>query len=356
MKIIHCSLWGDIEVSDLALSIIDTPVFQRLHEIKQNGFAYKVFPTATTTRFAHSIGVYHLTKILIEHIIYHQPELEINDSKELICIAGLCHDLGHGPWSHWFDQFLKNMIDEPLLWCEHENRSMSLFRYLVQTYNIALTPDQVDFVCHHIHNHKDRNWYSNIIHNPEEGLDTDKMDYLLRDLSAFGLKFKYDPYRIIKNTRVIQNRLCFCDRVRDEIFNIFFVRNKMYTLIYFHPTIQKFDQSFSKILLNNDTVISEIKSTISEQNHILFIKMTDSWMMQKMDQDLLDVLARREWRFFEPFYIKKFTDQQFYLFQNIEFFNKKNPNIFFRFEDNDYIYHNLMSCQEPHYNHDKYDE
>ena len=68
MKQFHCSIWGEIEVSDLALSIIDTFIFQRLHYIKQTGLAYKVFPNAIGTRFAHSLGVYHLTKTIINEI------------------------------------------------------------------------------------------------------------------------------------------------------------------------------------------------------------------------------------------------------------------------------------------------
>ena len=68
VKNFRCSIWGDIEVSQLALSIIDTWEFQRLHYIKQTSLAYKVFPTATSSRFEHSLGVYHITKVIIEHL------------------------------------------------------------------------------------------------------------------------------------------------------------------------------------------------------------------------------------------------------------------------------------------------
>ena len=73
MKHFRCSVWGEIKVSNLALSIIDTFELQRLHHIKTTGFAYKVFPCATSSRFEHSIGVYHVTKSIIDHV-----ELELS--------------------------------------------------------------------------------------------------------------------------------------------------------------------------------------------------------------------------------------------------------------------------------------
>ena len=73
MKVIHCNIWGDIELSDLAIKIIDTQEFQRLHHIKQTSCAYKVFPTAKTSRFEHSIGVYYLTGALLENLLSKQP-------------------------------------------------------------------------------------------------------------------------------------------------------------------------------------------------------------------------------------------------------------------------------------------
>lgn len=361
MKIIHCSLWGDIEMSDLAISIIDTPVFQRLHDIRQNGFAFKVFPTATTTRFAHSIGVYHLTKIMIEHIVSHQPELPPVE-KELLCIAGLCHDLGHGPFSHWFDQLLHTFVEPSSSWSDHENRSTHLFRHLVSYYDIQLNEEQVEFVCRHIHKPSTENkqWYNILVHNPESGIDTDKMDYLLRDVASFGLKFMYDPLRIIRNCRVIDNRICFCDRVRDEIFTLFHIRHKMYRFIYLHPTIQKFDQCFFHIIMSDPNLVTDIQSVMQNKNDVRFIRMTDSWLLQNMDQDLFDRATSRQWSFFEPFHLREFHDQQFGLMQNVHFFYRKNQDTSFtidtdRFQDIGHMYSNLVSSPEYHHNHDRHD-
>lgn len=101
-----------------------SPHFQRLRNIKQLGTSYYVWPGASHNRFEHCLGTYiqyllhavqiidfkhvqgvaHLARLMAEHLQKSQPELGISD-RDVQCveIAGLCHDLGHGPWSHVWD-------------------------------------------------------------------------------------------------------------------------------------------------------------------------------------------------------------------------------------------------------------
>ena len=58
-KVIHDALWGTIRLQKNEISLLDTPLMQRLRHIKQNGFAYLTYPSTTHTRFEHSIGVMH---------------------------------------------------------------------------------------------------------------------------------------------------------------------------------------------------------------------------------------------------------------------------------------------------------
>jgi HD superfamily phosphohydrolase len=326
MKIIHCSLWGDIEVSDLAISIIDTVTFQRLHYIKQNGFAYKVFPTATTTRFSHSIGVYHITKCFLDFIRMKQPECPIQDTTaELICIAGLCHDLGHGPYSHWFDQFIDTLYgddDDKPGWAYHEKRSTDILRYIVAENRIEMTPDQVDFVCSMIEENPDQ-WYTRIINNQCTGIDMDKIDYLLRDSHSFGLKMLFDPMRIIRNSRIIDNDWCFCERIRDEIVTLFHIRNKMYKDIYFHPTIQKFDQCAIQLVHRDTEFVEKVKSIIENKKIIGFQKLTDGFILE---MDLFSEMEKRNWSSFTFQPLMIFNDKQIRLIDNVKFYKRKTPN------------------------------
>ncbi|CAF0807312.1 unnamed protein product [Brachionus calyciflorus] len=109
-KIIKDSVHGLIDLKPIIVKIIDTPEFQRLRHLKQLESLSYIYPCAVHTRFEHSIGTSYLARQFIEHLQKNQPELNIT-RKEALCveIAGLCHDLGHGPFSHLFEDLIKKV-------------------------------------------------------------------------------------------------------------------------------------------------------------------------------------------------------------------------------------------------------
>jgi HD superfamily phosphohydrolase len=99
----------DQPVDQLAWALIATPEFQRLRRIRQLGVADFVFPSATHTRFAHSIGVFHTARTLISIIRREVGEDAFNTKRaEVAVISALLHDLGHGPFSHTFEGVQKS--------------------------------------------------------------------------------------------------------------------------------------------------------------------------------------------------------------------------------------------------------
>ena len=105
--------------------ILDSPPVQRLANLKQLGCASNAYPCCTHTRKEHSLGVSELAGRLATNFKEKQPQLQITE-KDVLCLrmAGLCHDLGHGPFSHAFETFLKaaykSELDHPE-WYEERN-------------------------------------------------------------------------------------------------------------------------------------------------------------------------------------------------------------------------------------------
>ena len=102
---------ADDRLDQLAWALLDTPEFQRLRRIKQLGVSDFVFPSATHTRFAHCIGVFHTARTLVGIIKREIPAIGLEPDprrEEVAVIAALLHDLGHGPFSHTFEGVQKS--------------------------------------------------------------------------------------------------------------------------------------------------------------------------------------------------------------------------------------------------------
>ena len=329
MKIIHCSVWGDIELSDLAVSIMDTAAFQRLHYIKQTGFAYKVFPTATSSRFEHSIGVYHVTRVLMDEIIRKQPEVDPGPRiRELVCLAGLVHDLGHGPFSHLLDEMVRTHIqDQDHPWTEHEHRSAMVFRHLVQVEKITLSEDEVNFILDRIHDPPTTKWYDTLVCNPHSSLDTDKMDYVVRDSLNFGMKFNTDLTRILRNARVIDDQICYCDRVHDEIDLFFQIRERMHRTIYRHPKIRYFENYLSLYL--HEYAPRILLDMVCQEDMDTFLQMTDASLLQLVPREVWMPVETRKMPPLQSitpeFHCKQWEKAK----KHLHYYKRKNPHVSF---------------------------
>ena len=104
-KIIFDNVHGNIKLTDVEREIIDTNIFQRLRRVSQLALAEYVFPGATHSRFAHSLGtMYTITEMFdsLKENVGHRIEIPDGD-RQVISLVGLLHDLGHLPFSHVFE-------------------------------------------------------------------------------------------------------------------------------------------------------------------------------------------------------------------------------------------------------------
>ncbi|CAB5191198.1 unnamed protein product [Rhizophagus irregularis] len=133
-KRIQDPIHGLMEFDDWVVKFIDTEHFQRLRSIKQLGTSYYVYPGASHNRFEHSLGVAHLAHSLVKRIRESQPNLGCSE-KDLKCVtlAALCHDLGHGPFSHLFEGFIRKTRTDRIKW-KHEEASIMMFNDILKKY------------------------------------------------------------------------------------------------------------------------------------------------------------------------------------------------------------------------------
>jgi HD superfamily phosphohydrolase len=183
MKVFNDPVHGHFELPDYCLQVIDTPQFQRLRHLKQMGSAYHVFPGAAHNRFEHSLGVCYLAGKAILHLKSTQPELGITSSDvKCIQLAGLCHDLGHGPFSHVFDNEVIRRARPDTQWT-HEQGSEDMLDYLVQENPVNISPQELQFIKDLIHGEPrsrsypqaSKTYLFEIIANKRNSLDVDKV-------------------------------------------------------------------------------------------------------------------------------------------------------------------------------------
>jgi HD superfamily phosphohydrolase len=301
-----------ITTTVVASAIINSPYFQRLRYLQQLGVCFLVFPNANNKRFEHSIGTYHLVEKLLVNIINNSDIKEINRSLlkvpyiksmnhnsdhestlllddyiiELVKIAGLCHDLGHGPLSHLFDEWLLKQTD--LINCDmihHENRSIRILQEIINTTYVGNTPltsfiddNAFNFIAELINptNETPNNFIFQIVSNNINGLDVDKLDYICRDSFYLGLNTSFQFTRIINNVKVIDDNICFPEKNSYDILKVFRKRYDLHKQFYNHKTVICIELLIKQILDRLDTIIN-IKGIFTDGFNVdRFNELTDA--------------------------------------------------------------------------------
>lgn len=258
-KIFNDPIHGHIEIHPLCVKIIDTPQFQRLRSIKQLGGTYFVYPGASHNRFEHSIGVCHLAGQFVSALSARQPELDIDDD-DVLCvqIAGLCHDLGHGPFSHMFD---KRFLPRFGIKTKHEFLSVQMFKHLIVENEIEAEFEKyIDgdlekfktFIFELIEGAskneaegwpyegtcQEKRFLYEIVANKRNGIDVDKWDYFARDCHMLGIKNSFDHTRCMKFARVVEvngeKQICFRDKEVENLYEMFHTRDVLHRRAYQH--------------------------------------------------------------------------------------------------------------------------
>lgn len=228
---------------------INSKEFQRLRRIHQMGTSYQVYHTAEHSRFSHSLGVYEI----IRRMVYEVRGLDdyLSEYEKItVMLAGLCHDLGHGPFSHFFESIIKpnhEKISAKILLEDSDIHS------ILTKYDEDL-PNNVVAVLNHTHSNKV------LTRMISSQLDADRMDYLLRDAYFTGTSYgHFDLERILRTLRVVDHQLVVKESGVHSVEDYIMARYHMYWQVYYHPT----SRSIEAILY---AFFNRLKDLMNEDN------------------------------------------------------------------------------------------
>jgi hypothetical protein len=187
------------EFDQLAWRIINCHEFQRLRRIRQLGFSELVFPGATHTRFAHSIGVYATARKLASVIKSRLGEAASGEREKIAMLAALIHDVGHRPFSHTFEKATRKLKIER----NHEDWTAEIIRgnteigrEIEDTMGREIRSNVAEIIASEVPS----DIYASIVSSQ---FDADRLDYVWRDRLMTGVQHGgFDASWLLANLEV----------------------------------------------------------------------------------------------------------------------------------------------------------
>ena len=221
---------------------LDSKEFQRLRRIRQLGGDFQVYPTAEHSRFSHSLGVYEIVRRMVTEVKSLCIELTEYE-KVCVMLAGLLHDVGHGPFSHAFEHVTNHSHEEYTAKIILGDTELNAILRAVS----EKLPEDIVSIIQHTHE-------NDILNQIVSGqLDADRMDYLLRDSYFTATSYgQFDLERILRTMRVrktdddrkvIVVKHTGIHSVEDYIM----ARYQMYWQVYYHPVARSYEAVFIQL-------------------------------------------------------------------------------------------------------------
>ena len=227
----HDPLHGSIHLDDgdpaeaMVLGLVESGPFQRLRRIRQLGPAFLTFHGAESSRFTHSLGVFHLARRALGKLLPLDPSLE--QHKAVLYSAALLHDLGHAPLSH---------TGEDMFGLHHEAWSARLVREHPDV--CPLLEDSGEGTAEAVASlledgQAERRVIKALVSSQ---LDCDRLDYLMRDSYSTGARYgQLDLDRILEAlTLAPDGDLAIHPKGMMAVEHYLVVRNLMYRSVYTH--------------------------------------------------------------------------------------------------------------------------
>lgn len=294
---IRLPVWGHIPLNTPLKKILAHPAFLRLKGIRQLSFAQQVYPGANHTRFEHSIGVYHLMKLILQRILTNPLAESLqgeslffdNHTCKLLLASALLHDIGHYPHAHVLEEQAPVYHGKPVF-AAHESL---IDRFLFERYE-GFSP---------IANILENDWNvdpretADIITGKASGrfkklisgtLDPDKMDYLMRDAHHCNI-----PYGSIDIERLIESfvpdpelgRFAITEKGIAPLESLLFTKYMMMRNVYWHHTSRAFSVMLRRMLQD---AVDDAAISLNELRE-LFYGNSDDRVLHELTQRLTPV-------------------------------------------------------------------
>jgi len=257
-----------IRVSGPELKIIDNPIFQRLRRIRQLSGAHLTYPGAQHTRFEHSLGVMHISGQAGQAL--QEKGILKKDDIENLRLAALLHDIGHGPFSHLFEEVLQEKRK-----ISHEEIGKRIILKTEIGDSLSESGYDKKFITKLAFGDSKLQFMNEIISGV---LSADMMDYLLRDGYYTGAEHaKIDHKRLTQSLEVYQKKLALEKSALYSFESMMHSRYQMFKAVYFHKTVRS-----AEVMLLESMRLADEELGLTSLNLIDYVQLTDESVLLKL--------------------------------------------------------------------------
>lgn len=262
---------GYIYANALERQIIDTSILQRLRRIRQLAGCHLVYPGGQHSRFEHVIGCMFLAG-RVGNVLESRKIGFDRESTLKLRVSALLHDVGHGPFSHMFEEVLAQKTE-----VTHEDMSQRIIREteigdILASYGLSRSEISELSVGK---SKREKRFMNEVIGG---GLSVDIMDYLLRDSYFTGVEYgKVDVHRIINSFQVVENDLAISQAAVFAFEALMISRYEMFRAVYFHRTVRA-----AELMLIKSMSLADKALNLTDLSLPNYLSLTDEITLQKI--------------------------------------------------------------------------
>ncbi|HEX6377576.1 MAG TPA: HD domain-containing protein, partial [Nitrososphaeraceae archaeon] len=252
-----------IRFSETEREIVDTVIFQRLRGIRQLAGAHLVYPSAQHSRFEHSIGTMHIAGYAGE-TLFSKGYFGDEDKVQQLRLAALLHDVGHGPFSHLFEEVLMEKHN-----MNHEDMGKQIISRSEISDILGKHGYNSSDICKLSFGQSNIQFFNEIISG---ALSADMMDYLPRDGLFTGVEYgKIDYHRLISSFEVTTDgHLAINKSALYSLESMLISRYEMYKAVYFHKTVRS-----AEVMLLRSIMLADEQLNLTDKTLNKYLSLTD---------------------------------------------------------------------------------